>query len=102
VVQLSVTVFFYEVIMLLQVEVHSFLKSLPDSCCFFVSKNSACTFLGVVKGQAIAILVVSDKRRLTKTQINFSSKIYQAGGEHYTINSLENICEIAKIKFWWD
>jgi len=86
----------------LENEIYKFLKTLPESCYFYKSKNLSCTFAGIVKGQSVSILVVSDKRRLTKTQINFSARVYQAGGEYYITRSLEDICEIAKIGGWHD
>jgi hypothetical protein len=86
----------------LENEIYKFLKTLPESCYFYKSKNLSCTFAGIVKGQSITILVVSDKRRLTKTQINFSARVYQAGGEYYILRSIDDLLEISKLMGWLD
>ena len=82
--------------------IYDFLKTLPDSSFFFPSKNSNCTFLGIADGETVAILVVEKHKKLKKNHIEFSSRVIQAGGIYLVIRSLDDICEIAKVKGWHD
>ena len=79
-----------------------FLDSLPSSSYFFPCNNLNCSIIGSVRGQLVCILVVESERRLTKSQINFSAKLYRSMGEHYVMYSLEDATEIAKERGWFD
>lgn len=87
--------------MRLESKVFDFLKSLTDESFFFVCKNQSASFVGIVRGQAVCILV-TDKKSLTKSQIKFSASVYQSQGEFFCIRSIDDLCEIAKIKGWHD
>jgi hypothetical protein len=85
-----------------EIRIYDFLKTLPSNSHFYMSRNPSVTLSGSVDGRAIAILVLGPNRRMTKTQINFSSRFIRAGGEYLTIRNLSDITEIAKIKGWFD
>lgn len=87
--------------MQLEISVYDFLKTLPETSFFYVCKNMSCTYAGIINGQSVSILVLA-KGKMTKRQIKFSSKVYRSGGEYYCIKSLEDICEIAKVRGWHD
>jgi hypothetical protein len=67
---------------------------------FFNSTGCKCTLIGSVHGHLIAILVLQIDRPMNRDEIAFSAKIMRSGGEFYCIRSLEDICEIAKIRGW--
>jgi len=84
-------------------KVKRYLNSLAsDRTYFFNSLSSKCSLMGAIKGNLICILIIDGDRRLSKSEIEFSSKILRCGGEHYTIRSMEDLTEIAKIKGWVD
>lgn len=86
----------------LKAEVKAYLNGLvnDNSIYFFNSSNSNCSLLGSVNGQLVAILVIPTDRKISRDEINFSSRIIRSFGEYFVIRSIEDISEIIKEGAW--
>lgn len=87
----------------LQTAVLNYLNHLPDDSgrtYFFRSQSPNCSLIGSVRGQLVCILIIQTDRKMTRSEIEFSARIYQSGGEHYTVRSMHDICEISKSRGW--
>ena len=87
----------------LQTAILHYLNNLPDDTgrtWFFVSRNKNCSLVGSVRGQLVCLLVLTSDRRMTHEEIKFSARITQSNGEHYVVRSMDDICEIAKVRGW--
>lgn len=58
--------------------------------------------LGCVSGQFVGIELKVGNNKLLKSQLKFSSELMQCGGYYYTVRSIVDIQEIAKINGWFD
>ncbi len=81
-------------------DVRTFLNSLSSNkrVYFFQSTGIKCSLIGAVKGQLVGILVIQMDRPSSREEIAFSARIMRAGGEYYVVRSMDDICEIAKIR----
>lgn len=79
-----------------------FLKTLEPDSFFWISSSDKFDIQGIVQGEPVFILVMVKYHRLKIKQINFSAKITRAGGKFYTVRSLDDICELAKVGGWHD
>jgi hypothetical protein len=87
----------------LKKEVHRFLNAMSNERTFFFnSSKSESLLVGSIRGQLVCILVIESNRKLSLQEINFNSKIVRAHGLHFTVRSMEDVSELAKIKGWID
>ena len=82
-------------------DVSMFLKSIPNVY-FFKPVANKKDLIGSVGGKLTYLLIVDNDRKINKSDINLSEKIRRCGGDHFFIRSVEDACELAKIRGWYD
>ena len=86
---------------MVKTQVSNFLKSLPRSYFFKPMKNKS-NLIGAIRGKLTYLLILENDRKMSISEIKFSEKIRRCGGDHFCIRSLNDICELAKIRGWHD
>jgi len=62
--------------------------------------NGVPDILGILDGQAIGIEVKAPKGKMLQSQLDFSSRMKQAGGLYFVVRSMQDLTEIMKIQGW--
>jgi hypothetical protein len=87
--------------MKLKDKLRSLLKDLPRTY-FFTPTNSKHDLIGGLKGQLTYFMILENGRKISHNDILFGEKIRRCGGQHFTIRSIQDFCELAKVRGWYD
>jgi len=86
---------------MLKKKLSSLIKQLPRACVLTPARSKS-DLIGSIRGRLTYFLILENDRKLNHSEIMFSEKIRRCNGDFFVIRSLEDFCEIAKIRGWHD
>ncbi|NIV11346.1 MAG: hypothetical protein GWN62_08695 [Aliifodinibius sp.] len=83
----------------LQKDVYKFLCDLPSRSIFF---RTGPGIFGIVNDEFIFMLIITDDRKLTRSEFSLASKVESCNGYFYIVGNIDDVHLVAKENGWWD